>query len=265
MSQNRPQTTDTLLHNRPGLLLKLCRLSADLTQLELAERLGVSQATVSKLEHSDSNPTIETLDRALRATGRRLELSTAEWQPGIDAATIARHLKLTPAQRLERFATKFDPTRILGRLAARSVSFVVVGDAAVLLSARPHSVTELEITYPTIEGNLESLSAALGDLGVTAKAKLTSEALRAPQSGALSTAAGPVRLRVKPAGLPTYGALRRHAAVVKLGRVSAPVASIPDLIAMRRATGKPQDLIDVEALEQARQLQRPRRGPRKAR
>jgi transcriptional regulator with XRE-family HTH domain len=263
-----PRTLRSTLPNpleNPGLLLKHARMSAGLTQLELAERLGVSQATVSKLEHAESNPTIETLGRALRATGKRLELSTTDWEPGIDLASIARHLKLTPPQRLDRYAADFEPAQILGRLAAHSVSFVVVGAAAVVLQARPRPVTELDITYPTVEGNLESLSAALADLGARAEAKLTAEALRRSQPGALNTTAGPIRLHVKPAGASTYAALRRRAAIVKLGRVSAPVASIADLIAIQRAAGRPQDLIDVEALEQARQLQRPRRGPRASR
>jgi transcriptional regulator with XRE-family HTH domain len=265
MSARAPRRTARNPLDNPGFLLKHARLSAGLTQLELAGRLRVSQATVSKLEHSDSNPTVETLDRALRATGRRLELSTVDWQPGVDVASIARHLALTPAERLARFA-EFEPAEILARLVAHRVDFVVVGDAAVVLHARPRPVADLEITYPTVAGNLESLAAALSDLGAgDGGTGLTPAALRQPPRAALSTAAGPVRLRVKPAGARTYPALRRHAAIVKLGGVGAPVASIADLIAIQRAAGGPQDLIDVEALEQARQLQRPRRGPRPAR
>jgi transcriptional regulator with XRE-family HTH domain len=266
MSSRRTRGASPNPLENPGFLLKHARLSAGLTQLELAERLGVSQATVSKLEHSSSNPTVETLDRALRATGKRLELSTVGWQPGVDFASIARHLALTPAERLDRFA-EFEPAEILERLVAHSVDFVVVGDAAVVLHARPRPVAELDITYPTVAGNLKSLAAALSDLGPGAggEAELTPAALRRPPHAPLSTAAGSIRLRVKPAGAPTYPALRRHAAIVKLGGVRAPVASIADLIAMRRAAGRPQDLIDVEALEQARHLQRPRRGPRPAR
>jgi transcriptional regulator with XRE-family HTH domain len=264
-SRSPRRATPNPLDN-PGFLLKHARLSAGLTQLELAERLGISQASVSKLEHSDSNPTVETLDRALRATGKQLKLATADWQPGVDVAAIARHLKLTPAERLDRFA-EFEPAEILARLVAHSVSFVIVGGAAVVLQARPRAVTELDITYPTVAGNLESLGAALADMGADAggDARLAPTALRRPQQAALTTAAGPIRLHVKPAGAPTYPALRRHAAIVKLGSVKAPVAAIADLIAMQRAAGRPRDLTDVEALEQARQLQRPRRGPRPAR
>jgi transcriptional regulator with XRE-family HTH domain len=266
MSTRRPRSASPNPLENPGFLLKHARLSAGLTQLELAERLGISQASVSKLEHSGSNPTVETLDRALRATGKQLKLSTIDWQPGVDVASIARHLKLTPMERLDRFA-EFEPAKILGRLAAHSVNFVVVGGAAVVLRARPRAAAELDITYPTVAGNLESLGAALADLGAGAsgEGKLAPAALRRPPHAALSTAAGPIRLHVKPAGAPTYPALRRHAAIVKVGRVNAPVASIADLIAMQRAAGRPQDLVDVEALEQARQLQRPRRGPRPAR
>jgi transcriptional regulator with XRE-family HTH domain len=265
-SSRRPRSATPNPLDNAGFLLKHARLSAGLTQLELAERLGISQASVSKLEHADSNPTVETLERALRATGKQLKLATVNWQPGVDVAAIARHLKLAPAERLDRFA-EFAPAEILERLVAHSVNFVVVGGAAVVLQARPRAAAELDITYPTVAGNLESLGAALAELGAGAvgEAKLAAAALRSPQRAVLSTAAGAIRLHVRPAGAPTYPALRRRAAIVKLGSVKAAVASIADLIAMQRATGRPQDLIDVEALEQARQLQRPRRGPRPAR
>jgi hypothetical protein len=40
--------------------------------------------------------------------------------------------------------------------------------------------------------------------------------------------------------------------------VEVPVASIDDMIAMKRAAGRPQDLIDVDALEIARRRRRER-------
>lgn len=71
-----------------------------MTQVELARRLGVSQAAVAKLEHPASNPKVQTLDRALRAVGRRLVLDAAEWKPGVDESLIRQQLQRTPAERL---------------------------------------------------------------------------------------------------------------------------------------------------------------------
>jgi transcriptional regulator with XRE-family HTH domain len=56
-------------------LLREARYAAGLTQASLAERLDVSQAAIAKLERKGANPTVETLDNVLRATGHRLQLS----------------------------------------------------------------------------------------------------------------------------------------------------------------------------------------------
>lgn len=56
-------------------LLREARYAAGLTQAALADRLDVSQAAIAKLERQGANPTVDTLDNVLRATGHRLELS----------------------------------------------------------------------------------------------------------------------------------------------------------------------------------------------
>ncbi len=58
-------------------LLREARYAAGLTQAALAERLDVSQAAIAKLERQGANPTVDTLDNVLCATGHRLELSVA--------------------------------------------------------------------------------------------------------------------------------------------------------------------------------------------
>lgn len=82
-------------------LLKDARRRAGLSQAGLARRLGISQAAIAKLERPGANPTVETLDRVLSATGRRLTLSTST-RPnvGVDESLIRRQLELTPAQRI---------------------------------------------------------------------------------------------------------------------------------------------------------------------
>jgi transcriptional regulator with XRE-family HTH domain len=58
-------------------LLREARYAAGLTQAALAERLDVSQAAIAKLERQGANPSVNTLDTVLSATGHRLELSAA--------------------------------------------------------------------------------------------------------------------------------------------------------------------------------------------
>lgn len=56
------------------VLLRLERERAGITQAELAKRLDVTFQAVQKWERSGANPTLATVDRVMRALGRRLIL-----------------------------------------------------------------------------------------------------------------------------------------------------------------------------------------------
>jgi transcriptional regulator with XRE-family HTH domain len=83
-------------------LLRRARRAAGLTQADLAERLGISQPEVARLESSRANPTVRTLEDAIAATGHELVLDAKPDRSGIDEAQILENLKLTPAERLDR-------------------------------------------------------------------------------------------------------------------------------------------------------------------
>jgi transcriptional regulator with XRE-family HTH domain len=86
-------------------LLRSTRRAAGLTQAELARDLGTTQGAVARLERRGANPRIATLDRALQATGHRLELRASPRRSSVDDTLIARQLRLTPAERLQAFQT----------------------------------------------------------------------------------------------------------------------------------------------------------------
>lgn len=67
--------------DQPGYLLRLAREEAELTQAELAARLGVTQQAVSRAEAWSSNPTVGLLRRWLAECGRRMWIE-AEALPG---------------------------------------------------------------------------------------------------------------------------------------------------------------------------------------
>lgn len=56
------------------LALRWAREEAGLTQGALAKKMGISQQAYAKLESPDANLTMETLERAARALGMRVEL-----------------------------------------------------------------------------------------------------------------------------------------------------------------------------------------------
>lgn len=57
------------------LLLRWAREEANLTQGELARRLGIAYQSVQKLERSGANPSIKTLAKVARALGRELHIA----------------------------------------------------------------------------------------------------------------------------------------------------------------------------------------------
>lgn len=99
----------------PSTLLKSARRESGVTQVELARRLGVSQAAVAKLKRPGANPTVATLDDALRSIGRRLVLSTEPLGRGIDETLIVEHLRLTPGERLAQLEHMYEWGRELTR------------------------------------------------------------------------------------------------------------------------------------------------------
>lgn len=81
-------------------LVRRARTEAGLTQQQLATRLGVTQAALARLEKAGANPTIATLDRVLRATGRRLDIRLARARSSVDSTLLSEALRMEPAARL---------------------------------------------------------------------------------------------------------------------------------------------------------------------
>lgn len=106
--------------SQAAAILRDARRSARLTQAELAERLGVSQSAIAKLERDGANPAVRTLDRALRATGHRLQLIAPAWSDTVDESLIRRDLERTPAERIKSLERMHAEARRLQLAAARS-------------------------------------------------------------------------------------------------------------------------------------------------
>jgi hypothetical protein len=163
----------------------------------------------------------------------------------------------------------FRPTALIRALVRSEVDFVVIGGVAVVVQASPRFTRDLDISYATDAENLQRLGALLLALdarlrGVDDDVPFVPDArtLRHAQMLTLTTRDGDLDLLVDPPGSPGYPALRRHADVVDLDGDPVPIASLEDLIEMKRAAGRPQDELDIEALEAARaRLRGARRRP----
>ena len=73
-----------------AVALRDARVAAGLSQSELADRVGTSQATISAYENGTKQPSVATLSRLLAATGSRLTVTPAA-HPVIEPS--ARQLK----------------------------------------------------------------------------------------------------------------------------------------------------------------------------
>jgi len=83
-----------------AVLVRDARLAAGLTQADLAERAGLTQSVVARLERPGSNPTVAVLDRALAAAGWGLRAIRLEQ---VDESQLIERLRLTPDERLRAF------------------------------------------------------------------------------------------------------------------------------------------------------------------
>lgn len=106
--------------HEPAALIRSARLEAGLTQAELARRAGVTQPVVSRAEAPGANPRFGTLERLVRATGARLELSAPrERLRDVDEGQILAQLQLSPGERLDRFTRQHHSLNAMLRDARR--------------------------------------------------------------------------------------------------------------------------------------------------
>jgi hypothetical protein len=151
---------------------------------------------------------------------------------------------------------EFAPKIALGVLTAHGVDFVVIGGIASVLHGSPRVTRGLDVCFARDDANLAVLGRALGELharlrGVSDDVPFVvdGDTLRRIEMLTLETDAGDFDVLARPEGAPPYEQLRRNAERYDLGAFAVLVASIDDLIAMKRAAGRPKDLVDVGELQ----------------
>lgn len=156
-----------------------------------------------------------------------------------------------------------DATELLRRLTARGVDFVVIGGIAAVLHGSARITQDLDVCFATDDGNLLTLGRVLTDLGarlrgVAEDVPFVADAptLRRVEVLTLVTELGALDVLARPSGAPGYERLRQRADRFELDTFTVLVASIDDLLAMKRAAGRPKDLADVVELEAIVQLRR---------
>lgn len=149
----------------------------------------------------------------------------------------------------------FDPERLLSALVAGGVDFVIVGGLGARLHGSPSITFDLDICYARDQTNLEALAAVLRDLrgrlrGVDREVpfRIDARTLASGDSFTFTTDAGPLDILGTPAGTEGYDDLARTAVREELELGQVLVADIDSLMRMKRAAGRPKDLVELEIL-----------------
>jgi len=139
------------------------------------------------------------------------------------------------------------------------VEFVIFGGMAARLHDTGHATVDVDICPSTDDANLPRLASALADLGARLRVSGDSAGVAFEPHGGhvahvelitLITEHGPLHLCFAPDGFPDgYASLREYAAVIEIAAVDVPVASPEDVVASKRAAGRPKDIVALLPLE----------------
>lgn len=150
---------------------------------------------------------------------------------------------------------------LLRRLVGGEVDFVVIGGIAAIAHGSPQVTQDLDIAYATDETNLERLGSVLVELGATLRGVTDDipfvpdgHTLRRARMLTLDTSEGPLDLLAEPDGASGYAGLRANAIEASVSGATVRIAGLEDLLAMKKAAGRPKDRIYVEELEAIRRL-----------
>lgn len=145
--------------------------------------------------------------------------------------------------------------RILGTLLEADVRFIVVGGLASQVHGSPSLTGDVDICFDLDGQNLRRLSDALRLLAAVrrglepgVRAPIDERALRAADVFTLSTRFGDLDLLAHPEPGLDFEALDRRSIVAEILGLKVRVASLEDLIEMKRAAGRPKDRIELEIL-----------------
>lgn len=152
----------------------------------------------------------------------------------------------------------FDPVRLVHVLAEHDVRYVIIGALAARLAGYPLATYDTDLTPEQSPENLTRLAAALRELDARVFTVSVPEGLPfdcSPQALArgevwnLVTTAGRVDLLFAPAGSGGYADLSQSAVIFDVDKVPVAAASLPALIRMKEAAGRPKDIQAVAIIK----------------
>jgi predicted nucleotidyltransferase len=152
--------------------------------------------------------------------------------------------------------------QLLERLVAAEIDFVLVGGLAVNAWGYLRGTRDVDVVPDPSPENLARLGSLLEELGGKVEVggrKLERGAistfLRAGDRTLVATELGNVDVLQGLPQVPSFAALAGEANEVELGGIAVRVCSFEHLLAMKRASERPRDRDDLEALEDAQRVE----------
>lgn len=141
----------------------------------------------------------------------------------------------------------------------RRVKFVVIGGMAVAAHAEPRFTKDLDVLVEATVANGRRLRAALADFGFGAVAPEPSELAKPGPGWMLGRTPLRIDILTKISGVTFRRAWQNRVFAQLDQRRRVPILSRSDLIAAKRAAGRPQDLADAENLQAFARMERKKR------
>lgn len=143
--------------------------------------------------------------------------------------------------------------KLLQALVENAVDFVLVGGLAGLLHGSAYPTFDLDIVYARDRQNISRLTAALQQIGASLRGAsadlpfvLDERTIENGSNFSFETEFGPFDILGHADGMPPYEQLRASSKPTSLEGIEVRVASIDDLIAMKRAANRTKDKLMVD-------------------
>jgi hypothetical protein len=140
-------------------------------------------------------------------------------------------------------------------LSEHAVAFIIVGGIAASAHGSPQATFDLDICYQRSHENLERLARALQEMHATLRGappdlpfKLDARTLANGDSFTFATDFGDLDCLGTPSGTGGYADLLPNAVDADVFGVPVKLTGLDDLMRMKRAAGRPKDLLALEIL-----------------